>query len=244
MSTTTAVNPAQHSAQKPPTSQPPQIQQSPIPFWRQLRWNLILYFVVLAVVPVIILQIITLSLTTQDTRAGVTRQLQSVTEIKNNQIQRWIQEASNSTALILTDSSHYEKFTSLISAGDDAVALETEVNLVLHSLVTANSKDVQAASGLFKDLFLYDLNGNVVAGSDDALVGRIINRQPYFAASLKGAYLQPPFYAVGTGELTMVYSHPLLDASQKTIGVIAGRLDINTLGQIITEHAGLGNTSA
>src|SRR5258708_34852186 len=40
----------------------------------------------------------------------------------------------------------------------------------------------------------------------------------------------------------MVYSHPLLDASQKTIGVIAGRLDINTLGQIMTEHAGLGDT--
>src|SRR5947207_3697466 len=87
---------------QPPLASP--MKQSPLPFWRQLRWNLILYFVVLAVVPVIIVQIITLSLTTQDARASVIRQLQSVAEIKNEQIQSWTQQANNSTALILADS--------------------------------------------------------------------------------------------------------------------------------------------
>src|SRR2546428_7654 len=88
-----------------------------IPFWRQLRWNLILYFIVLAIVPVVVVQVITLSLTTQDARAGVVRQLDSVVEIKTNQLQRWIQEAHSTLDLILADSGTYSTMVSFLTTG-------------------------------------------------------------------------------------------------------------------------------
>src|SRR5438876_1024487 len=89
--------------------------------------------------------------------------------------------------------------------------------------------------------FWRHVRGNLIVYFD-LLICQVVNRQPYFAPSLQDRYLQPPFYALGTGELTMVFSHPLLDANQQTVGVLAGRLDINTLGQIMTERAGLGST--
>src|SRR6185369_8078232 len=82
----------------------------------------------------------------------------------------------------------------------------------------------------------------VIAASDDVLVGKLVLRQPYFAARLEGVYLQPPFYTLEKGELTVVYTRPLRDASNKLLGVLAGRLNLETLRQIMTERAGLGDT--
>src|SRR6476660_8038168 len=102
-----------------------------LPFWQQLRWNLILYFVILAIVPVIIVQAITLTLTTQHARAEVTGQLSSITELKTNQIQRWLQEVRTSTDLILTDQSRYEKFTNFLAK--PLAGPGVEINLYLRA---------------------------------------------------------------------------------------------------------------
>jgi signal transduction histidine kinase len=213
-----------------------------LPFWRQLRWNLILYFVILAIAPVVVVQVITLSLTTQDARAGVIRQLESVAEIKTNQLQRWIQEAHAAMDLILANTATYTEISTFLASGAADSARQSNVNQLLDNLLASQPGDTERTLNPFKDLFLYDRDGHVLAASDEVLIGQVVNRQPYFEPSLQDHYLQPPFYALGTGELTMVFGHPLLDANKQTVGVLAGRLDINTLGQSMTERAGLGNT--
>src|SRR5262249_8063778 len=143
---------------------------------------------------------------------------------------------------ILADAGRYAKMAALVGADKPADATLTEINQYMHDTVAEKRTGSDQALNLFKDLSLYDRNGTVVAASDDILIGRVVNRQAYFEASLKGAALQAPFYALGTGELTMVLTYPIQDASKQTIGVLAGRLNLNTLGQIMTERAGLGNT--
>jgi signal transduction histidine kinase len=209
-----------------------------LPFWRQLRWNLILYFVVLAIVPVVVVQVITLSLTTQDARAAVVRQLESVAEIKTSQLQRWIQEAHSAVDLILADPATNSRFVSFLTGGGSP----SDINGFLRNVTTERQGDESGTPNLFKDMFIYSLDGRVLAASDEILIGQVVSRQPFFDASLKAAFLQPPFYALGTGELTMVFAHPLVDVNKKIRGVLAGRLNISTLGQIMTERAGLGST--
>ncbi len=221
----------------PPLPPPPRL-----PFRRQLRWNMILYFVVLAIAPVVIVQVITLMLTTQDARAGVIRQLDSVAEIKANQLQRWIQESQGAIGLILANPVSRADMTALLSSSSPDPAQQAKVNQLFQNMIAYRPAAEGLALNTFKDLFLYDREGHVVAASDDTLIGQVVSRQPYFESSLQGEHLQPPFYALGTGELTMVFAHPLVDSNNQAIGVLAGRLDIDTLGQIMTQRAGLGNT--
>ena len=51
--------------------------------------------------------------------------------------------------------------------------------------------------------------------------------------------MQPPYYGIGSKDLVMYITHPLIEGGQ-TVGVLAGQLDTNTLGQIMTERTGLG----
>src|SRR5258708_1125913 len=166
-----------------------------LPFWRQLRWNLVLYFVALAIAPVVVVQVITLLQTSQDARAGVGHQLTSVAEIKTNQLHRWTQEAYSAMDVILADSGRYTKMAGLTSAGSDGTPAQVEINQFLHDTVIAKRTDADRTLNLFKDLSLYDRSGRVIAASDDLLVGRVVNRQPYYEASLQAETLQAPFYA-------------------------------------------------
>src|SRR5262245_5002623 len=84
-------------------------QQSPeppvaptIPFWQQLRWRLIIAFVLLAVVPVILLETITNALNRDEVRAQVFNQLQSVADIKRDQITAWISDSTMSLGFLLS----------------------------------------------------------------------------------------------------------------------------------------------
>src|SRR5690242_11609653 len=136
-----------------------------LPPERQLRWNLILYFVILAIAPVVVVQVITLSLTTQDARAGVIRQLESVAEIKTNQLQRWIQEAHAAMDLILANSATYTEISTFLASGAADSALQSNVNQLLHNLLASQPGDTERTLNPFKDLFLYDRDGHVLAAS-------------------------------------------------------------------------------
>jgi len=213
-----------------------------LPFWRQLRWNLILYFVLLAIVPIVLVQFITLSLTTSDARSSVTHQLESVAQLKINQIQRWTDQVLSAVDIITADHDRYSAMaTFLTSEGTNPIG-RAALNQYLHDIVAGRADDTDPTAALFQDLYIYDLKGDVLAASDEVLLGRTVSRQPFFKTSLTKAYIQPPFYALGSGELTMVVTEPIRDGNDQVLGVLGGRLALPILGNIMTERAGLGDT--
>src|SRR5258705_8144124 len=74
-----------------------------LPFWRQFRFNLILAFIVLAVVPLILVAILNISQQTSQIQTQTTRQLESIAELKNNQIGLWLDEAELAFDFILAN---------------------------------------------------------------------------------------------------------------------------------------------
>lgn len=94
----------------------------------------------------------------------------------------------------------------------------------------------------FRTLFLYTLDGNIVAASDEAQIGRVVTRQPYFEPSKAEDYIQPPYYALGNNELTVVITPRLMDESGNTVGALGAQLDLSALSNIMLEHSGLGES--
>src|SRR5687768_6737758 len=73
-----------------------------IPFWRQLRWNLIIFAVVLTVIPVLVIGLFFLEQARVQTITQVNRQLESVTTLKENEIARWLNTSNQLMDIFLS----------------------------------------------------------------------------------------------------------------------------------------------
>lgn len=217
----------------PPPATPPRDYHQAIAPWYRLRWNLIAYFVALTILPIAVVIAITLVRTSAQSQRQVFNQLGSVAELKEDQLTRWLE--SSGTLLRLIPTGNRERLLGLLAdPAPDGKALGTVNSLLI---------DARAAQGAFEEFFIYDPRGTVVASSNPVQIGKILVNQPYFAASLGGDVVQSPYYEIGSGDLTMFITHPLLDeATGALVGVLGGRLDTSTLGQIMTNRTGLGES--
>ncbi|MFN8453502.1 MAG: GAF domain-containing protein [Anaerolineae bacterium] len=209
---------------------------STIPFWRQLRWNLILFFVLLAILPITVTITFNLIQASRQATEQVENQLQSIAELKRGQIVRWLEASQGMLTLFLADENRAEQFANyLVSASFQ------EEDITQNSLSKVLSKAVQAQP-LFEEFFVYNTQGEIVATSNPTQLGKIVTRQPYFSHSLEGQYIQPPYYALGTADLAMLITQPLVDPKGQVVGVLAGRLNLTTLGQIMMDRTGLSSS--
>lgn len=216
-----------------------------LPLRHQLRWHLILSFVALAVLPLTLVVTVTLSQTRAQAREQVVNQLESIAVLKGDQIMRWLQDSKSVLDLPLSNPLQNARITSFVETTTQQIVdswlsdLETPVDFERDSLNNLLG-GATTAQPFFKELFLYNADGHIVAASDVVEIVKTVASQPYFSHSLAAEYVQPPYYLVGSNELAMFVTHPLIDQqSGQTVGVLAGRLDMTVLGQIMTERTGL-----
>lgn len=213
-----------------------------IPVWRQLRWNLILYYILLAVIPVAAVVGITTIRTSAQVREQTIQHLESIAELKEDSISLWMEDSKATLRLFLSEPAKMERFRTFVTAtlqpDPNTASLEPEGQALSQLLYDA----VQAQDS-FQEIFVYNAEGHIVAGSRFTEIGKIVARQRYFANSLTGEFVQTPYYELGTQELTMLITRPMLGSqSGQTVGVLAGRLDLAELGRIMAERKGLGQT--
>jgi methyl-accepting chemotaxis protein len=188
--------------------------------------------------------LITLSRSRVQAEAQVFNQLKSVEELKYDQIVHWLDNAKFALDQFLSDLTQKDRFIAFATA-----TLETSQSSQVASTDQAEQDLLNRLLGvtdeaqpIFIELFVYNSQGLIVTASDPNQIDKIVINQPYFANSLTGDYIQPPYYDVVSGELVMFVTHPLVDGQTgQTVGVLAGRLDTTTLGQIMTKRTGLGD---
>jgi len=95
---------------------------------------------------------------------------------------------------------------------------------------------------LSEELFLLDLQGQVVLSTEAAQEGTIHSAQTHFQEGLKGAYVQPPFYSSSLGRTVVFAVRPLADQQGQVLGVLAGCASAAVLNEILGERTGLGET--
>jgi GAF domain-containing protein/HAMP domain-containing protein len=219
----------------------PPTQRTAIPFWRQIRWNLVAYYIVLAVMPVAIVVAFTAIRTRDQIREQTIQHLESIAELKRGQITRWLDDGKVTLGLFLSEPERAERFktfaTATMQPDQDTASLQSEEQALSRLLL-----DAVRAQKFFREMFFYNTDGRIVASSIPEEVGKVVIGQPYFANSLVQDFIQTPYYAIGTEELTMLVTRPMFNASGRTVGVIAGRLDLGDLKEIMTERTGLGDT--
>lgn len=205
--------------------------QSALPLWRQLGSQLILAFVLLSSVPVLIVTLAIFNRTGNHATEQVYNQLDSVAELKGDQILRWLDQGNLAMDTLLSgpNSERFANFAESSTTVQEGI----EISKILDGAVE---------SQYFKRLFVYNEGGSVIASSDLADLGKSIEEQPYFEISLHADYIQSPILDPSTNELVMYITRPLRSGKIQASGVLVGELNIDTLADIMTERTGLGQS--
>jgi anti-anti-sigma regulatory factor/HAMP domain-containing protein len=211
-----------------------------LPLWRQLRWHLIIAFGCLAVLPAGLFAAIAIPRSQEQAQQQVFSQLESVAELKQQQIRGWLHDSQLALAYLVSGATR-QQLSAMLAAGTLDVGAQERINGVLQDALDQQRPEAEGGVG-FETLFIYNAKGQIVAASEIAFIDRVVTRQPYFAPSLEAPYIQSPYYAVGSATLAMFTTLPLMDAQGRSIGVVAGQLDLASLGGIMLEHSGLGAT--
>lgn len=209
--------------------------QDRLPLWRQLRWSLVLSFISLAVLPIVIISAILIQQANNQAEDQILSQLESVATLKEQELQRWLGNGQNELESVIGDPVRNQTILQLLAAPDDTSELQAALNDAL--LAEKNISDH------FREFILYTPDGRIVAASDDTQIGKVLTLQPYYQGSITNVnYIQPPYYEIGSGELTMYETVQLINNAGEFVGVMAAPLNLDTLNEIMTERGGLGDT--
>jgi two-component system sensor kinase len=207
-----------------------------IPLRRRLRTRLTAYFVLLTIGAIVIVTTFTLIQVRNQAIQQTFHQLESIAQLKQNQITRWVEESKRTLNLILADPDVRQEMTALASEPD--TMYESSLNALLRYSVEAQTE----GEPIFSEIIFYNRDGRVLGGSNPASINKVVTLQPYFEHSLQGTYVTPPYYEIVTSELTMFVTHPIKNATGEIIGAAGGRLNIDVLRDVTGERAGLGDT--
>lgn len=210
----------------------PTTNQPSVKWWQSIRLTLIVALVAVSVIPIVIIASALSEQLRVHTIEQVTDQLNSVLTLKTAEIDTWI-ESAHSTLDILAASPLINKPIQEALVNPD----NTELAITLGEALAQTSEN----SNILESMFIYDLSGTVIIASDNGDTGKVVSRQPYFDASISTNefYIQPPFYDISTAQLTIIATKPIINTDGDVVGIIAGRLKIDTLSEIMLERSGL-----
>lgn len=95
---------------------------------------------------------------------------------------------------------------------------------------------------IFQDILLINTSGVVVASSRESDEGKIKSNEEYFIEGLEKTIVQSFYYDQTILETTIVIASPVKNEEGHVIGVLAGRLGLGEISNLMTERSGLGKS--
>lgn len=201
-----------------------------------LQTRLLLTSILLVLLPALITTLISTYISSQGLTNAAYDQLESVATLKENQIRTWLDTLQKNLELAFANQQSIQRASLVINQeeGNEAF-LET-------SKLRFDLERYNGLSGYFTEIFIMDTNGTVVLSTVKEQEGKIFRNQIFFTEGIKGSYINPPIFEPAFSNYSIIISQPLVGQNGKTLGVLAGRVNLSTLNNIMNERAGLGET--
>ncbi len=212
-----------------------------------IRKRLLIWFVVIALLPVIGVGIGTSLVSYVNGRQQSIDRLESVAARKELAIQGWV-EALQQELLFASQTDCSPTFVdTTLRLGNEDKEYVWYYNLVRKQLSAYIHQ-----SPRIEELFLVDLQGQVVVSTDVAREGLIYYDQPLFQRGLLGPATQLPFHSLAPGsgggtflpqdQISVLSVVPVAGEDQQRMGLMGGRAAVDDLHTILDEGTGLGET--
>ncbi|HMV94927.1 MAG TPA: GAF domain-containing protein [Anaerolineales bacterium] len=199
-----------------------------------LRTRLLVTSILLVLLPVSITGAVATYISSQGLTADVFDQLESVVTLKESQVHDWLASLQTNLDMVFVNVDSLKRVSELV--------LNQEPDEQQKDLVRTELTNNSQRSGYFTEIFVMDKDGQVIVSTESNQEGKILTTQSFFHEGIKGRYITPPSYELSLSNYTIVISQPLVSNTGKTIGVVAGRVNLNTLDEIMQQRTGLGET--
>lgn len=204
-----------------------------------IRTRLLAIFVGLVLLPAVAVGTASSVISGQRLLDQTRAQLVSVAALKESEIFTWANNLTSFLALAMPDSSR-SLFYDLLISGPTGVDSSLYNNTYESEL--ERYRNIIAQGNVFVEMFILAPDGTVRLSTDAGQIGRNQFGYAFFEPGLEGYFVSAPYYDSVLAEVTMVASAPLVNESGETIGILAGRANLDQLNAIMSERTGLGET--
>jgi len=224
----------------------------------RLRDNLILYSILLVLIPAGIIGVLTIFQVRNSTIEQYFKELDAIASLKADAVREWLESTEYAMDIIAYGGATADllnRFGEAAQTGqidpaqqaalDEALASYIDIGEIHVDGEAITADEDEGNRVALTEFIVYTPAGDVIAASDPNQIGKVVSRQPYFESSLtpgeEGHLVHAPYTDLATGGLTMFTTRPI-EANGQILLVLAGRLSLDELNEIMTERASLGDT--
>jgi PAS domain S-box-containing protein len=170
-------------------------------------------------------------------RSATISELQATALEKEAALNQWVEEKRTDIIALADDPSTIEEVSILLTASPVSPEFRQA-----HDRLIADVEPRLVTGEFLEISILHPHTGQVIASTSPAEEGKFSENQPYFLNGKTGPYVQNLYYSTAQQSSAMTVSSPLHTKGGKLIGVLAARLDLNGMNEIINRRTGLHET--
>ncbi len=157
---------------------------------------------------------------------------------KQGALDRWLEERQADLVTLAASTRVRETLATLPAAAPTSAAAR-----MAHDRLVAEFKPwIGGGQKLLAIFVMAPDTGRVIAATDAAEEGRFKEDRPYFVHGTDGPYIQNPYYSLTIQGPAMTASAPIRSAGGRTLGVLAGQLNLKDMGAILARRTTLRQT--
>jgi signal transduction histidine kinase len=164
-------------------------------------------------------------------------QLESVAVLKDNQFQNFMNSMINRVAGIATEADFSREYETMLAEMDS----KRPVSSVHEQFRTSLNDHLKLVDGIF-ELFAIDKMGIIHGSTEPLNEGKIQADELFFKEGLKGPFADNFYYSLSIQQPVTTVAAPIKDEAGNVIGVLAGRVNLDKISEIMLQDSGLGET--
>jgi signal transduction histidine kinase/HAMP domain-containing protein len=206
-------------------------------FWKKsLMARLVGYFLLLSLVTVSLVGYIAFIRAREALKQSVFDRLHAVATLKEDELNRWIDDQRRDVVFIAWLPEMRAQAGSLLSHPESDPDYQTAYAVLTEYLIFVVTSTSDSA-----ELFILDLNGNIVLSTDKAHEGQSQAEALYFNQG-RSKLTQHVHTSSLTGKPTITIATPLFDERKRRVGVLASHLSLARIDRLILDRTGLGTS--
>ncbi len=206
-------------------------------YFGSIRTRLLIIFVLLVLLPALTVGAASAIGSWQSGKRQVKNQLEGIAVLKQQQIESWLRSLDIDLNFELVRESAPKHMGILLQGAPDT----SDFQVASDAQLARFRQSIELRKN-FEELFLMNRKGEVILSTDANQGGKLYSTQAFFKEGLKDFFVQPPLYSVAHGRVLMVVARPVMDEGGQVLGVLAGRVGMARLSDIMGERTGLGDT--
>ncbi len=199
--------------------------------------KLILVIVLLIIVSVAISGLVYYFVAKQSIEKRVEAQLETAAVLKENHINDLIEGRIEDIEAVVGEKAFVDNLRGVLKANDsqeaDGIYRENVKQLLKERLVYKEK---------FFEFFVLNLDGKIIISTDEAQEGKFKSAEDYFIEGKEETSFQNFYYDIELQQPIIIIATPIKDNGGKVIGILAGRLNLDRISDVMVERSGLGET--